>query len=148
MRFVDALLPVLTVALEQCRKLASEPEPAPVAVAAVEAKPAAPARKPHARRAEPEPQTLLPLGEPVTRIRVKSLRPEERQALLLLRTHGPLTFNKFRTLTHGMKPAERNRVLEDLDRYGLTAAYRTDGRAVIHVTADAQAVLDVDPWTE
>jgi hypothetical protein len=135
MRFIDALLPVLELAAQQCRKLASESDSPAKPVAAAVAEPA------------PAIAPLAPLGEKITRVRVKTLRAEERNALFLIRDHGPLTLHKLKTLTPRMKPADRLRVLEDLDRYGLTAMYtRGNGQRVVHVTADAQAMLDIDPW--
>lgn len=132
MRIAEALLPVLELAIEQCRKLAAEPEP----VAST------PRKRAKKTEPEPEPGKLPALGDAVVRLHIDALRMEERLALRLIRNHGPLTLTGFARLVK-WKPQERQRVIEDLNRYGLVAAYIDNrGRAIIHATDVPEPVED------
>ncbi len=115
-----------------------EPEPKPVALP-----------KPK-RASKAEPAKPRALGQEIRRMEVDALRIDERSALRFIRDHGPMTLNEFRR-NYKLKPAARQRLLQDLDRYGLIAGYwDAKGRGVIHATERAEPIFDVDldgPWT-
>ena len=62
----------------------------------------------------------------------------------MIREHGPLTAAMLGRL-YPMKPASRQRILQDLDRFGFIAGYRKEhGRSIIKVTDKPWPVDDWD----
>jgi hypothetical protein len=79
---------------------------------------------------------------------VDALRWDERAALRFIRDQGPLTLRQFKQ-RYRIQARRRERILDDLIRFGLVAMYaNARGWTIIHATPKSEPLADWEGYMD